>query len=159
MNIHNLIQAIHPKKWRENPPPTKFALVVIAYIMICSFWLRHGGLYHYNTFNYIDLDQWVNKSVEPNTPHYDINGILMGTTCISSHNTLFPKWNATLMWPFFPVSADLWPWPRVMSIFLNCFASNLQNTPIKTSSQFTVLQCLSISPICKITKQLKSHWG
>ncbi len=36
-------------------------------------------------FYLIDLGQSVNKSREPHTPHYDINGILCGDTCISSN--------------------------------------------------------------------------
>ncbi len=32
----------------------------------------------------IDLNKSVNKSREPHTPHYDINGILCGPTCILS---------------------------------------------------------------------------
>ncbi len=42
------------------------------------------AIYPYNVFYLIDLDQSVNKSREPHTPHYDINGILCGTTCFSS---------------------------------------------------------------------------
>ncbi len=32
-------------------------------------------IYPYNVFYLIDLDQSVNKSRDPHTPHYDINGV------------------------------------------------------------------------------------
>ncbi len=43
------------------------------------------AIYPYNVFFIIDLDQSVNKSREPHTPHYDINGILWRDSNIGSH--------------------------------------------------------------------------
>ena len=57
------------------------------------------AIYPYNVFYAIDLDQSVNTSVEPHTPNYGINGILLGTTCRES---LFAQKLHS--------GVELWPW-------------------------------------------------
>ena len=70
----------HVNKYCKSGPPGDWPQFLLVQFL-SEMWM---AVYIYNVFHLIDLDQSVNKPREPHTPYYDINGILCGTTCISS---------------------------------------------------------------------------